>query len=290
MGHEMESDPARWIRTLITSFLDDPAGNSLWSEPGERAWAAPLVGFSRGDDPVWQDIKDAVGPFHWTPGEAFSQAFPAPSPPASGLTVISWILPHTKPTKEDNRKETAMPSLRWARTRTFGEEINDRLKRHLVESLRASGIDAVAPTLLPGFSWQSSERFGFASSWSERHAAYVSGLGTFGLCDGLITPAGKAMRAGSVVAAVGLPPTQRPYSSHTQYCLHYTKNTCRKCAQRCPAGAISEQGHDKQRCFDYIFSRVIPYIKENYGFDGYSCGLCQTGVPCESGIPSADRA
>ena len=43
-----------------------------------------------------------------------------------------------------------------------------------------------------------SEKYGMASCWSERHAAFVSGLGTFGLCDGLITPVGKAMRCGSV--------------------------------------------------------------------------------------------
>jgi hypothetical protein len=26
-------------------------------------------------------------------------------------------------------------------------------------------------------------------------------------------------------------------------------------------------------------------VRRNYGFDGYACGLCQTGVPCEAGIP-----
>ena len=34
----------------------------------------------------------------------------------------------------------------------------------------------------------------------ETHAAHAAGLGTFGLCDGLITPIGKAIRVGSVVA------------------------------------------------------------------------------------------
>ena len=51
-----------------------------------------------------------------------------------------------------------------------------------------------------------SDRFGFASTWSERHAAYASGLGTFGLSDGLITPRGQAMRCGSVVARIAVPP------------------------------------------------------------------------------------
>ena len=30
---------------------------------------------------------------------------------------------------------------------------------------------------------------------------------------------------------------------------------------------------------------VKPYIEATYGFEGKGCGLCQTKVPCESGIP-----
>lgn len=285
----LNDETVTWIRSMIASFLDDPALNALWDEPGERAWGEPLVGCSSGADPLWPAMKEAVGPFHWTPDEAFALAFPESGATPDDLTVISWVLPQTGPTRADNARETAFPARRWARSRTFGEEIIDRLKRHVVEGLRAGGIHAAAPTLLPGFSWQDSARFGFASTWSERHVAFVSGLGTFGLCDGLITPVGKAMRAGSVISRMRAPVTPRPYTTHTQYCLHYTENTCRKCAQRCPAGAISEEGHDKKRCFDYIFGTVIPYIKEHYGFDGYSCGLCQTGVPCEAGIPAAKK-
>jgi hypothetical protein len=27
------------------------------------------------------------------------------------------------------------------------------------------------------------------------------------------------------------------------------------------------------------------HVKEHYGFEGFGCGLCRTGVPCESLIP-----
>jgi epoxyqueuosine reductase QueG len=56
------------------------------------------------------------------------------------------------------------------------------------------------------------KHYGYASSWSERHAAHAAGLGTFGLCDGLITPKGKAMRAGSVVAKIQVEPSIRFYN------------------------------------------------------------------------------
>jgi epoxyqueuosine reductase len=113
----------------------------------------------------------------------------------------------------------------------------------------------------------------------------VAGLGTFGLCEGLITPLGKAVRFGSVVAEISIPPTIRPYQEHHDYCLFFTEGSCRECIERCPAGAVTEKGHDKVKCWDYIESVTAEHTK-NY-FDGAQdgCGFCQTRVPCESGIP-----
>jgi hypothetical protein len=65
----------------------------------------------------------------------------------------------------------------------------------------------------PSWSREIYLRYGFASKWSERHAAYVSGLGTFSLCDGLITPVGIAIRYGSVVSRIPIQPASRPYGS-----------------------------------------------------------------------------
>ena len=111
---------------------------------------------------------------------------------------------------------------------------------HVVKSLKQQGYEAVAPMLLPQWQTKDSDRFVFSSMWSERHAAYAAGLGTFGLCDGLITPKGKAMRVGSVVARIPIPPTVRPYTDHHAYCLYFTAGTCRKCVERCPVGAITD--------------------------------------------------
>jgi len=91
-----------------------------------------------------------------------------------------------------------------------------------------------------------SERYGFASAWSERHVAYASGLGTFGLCDGLITPKGKAMRCGSVAAQIQVPPTPRPYQDHHAYCLHFSQGSCGLCITRCPSGPSAGQATIKR--------------------------------------------
>lgn len=60
---------------------------------------------------------------------------------------------------------------------------------------------------------------------------------------------------------------------------------CGKCISRCPVGAITEAGKDKPTCYKHLFQTTKDYVKSEYGFDGYGCGLCQTGVPCESKIP-----
>ncbi|MDI3499784.1 MAG: epoxyqueuosine reductase, partial [Synergistaceae bacterium] len=108
------------------------------------------------------------------------------------------------------------------------------------------------------------------------------------LCDGLITPLGKAMRVGSVVALMDLPPTPRPYSDHRQYCLFFSDGTCGKCIGRCPVGAITKEGHDKEKCYQHVHVTAAAYAKAKFGIDGLGCGLCQTGVPCESRIPTAE--
>ena len=285
MTQEESTQLSLWIETSIRGFVKSPE-NSLGTQEHEPAWADPLVGFSRGDDALYSQFKKDIGPFYWTPLEIFEKTFPGISINPSELTVISWILPQTEKTKQDNRKETTHPSERWARSRKFGGDFNVKLRNQMVALLTNSGYEALAPSNSSYFEIQTSDRFGAASTWSERHAAYASGLGTFGLCDSLITPVGKAMRCGSVIARISLPPTKRRYNDHHAYCLFFSKGICGQCIERCPAGAITEQGHNKEACIEYVYTVTSPYVSAQFGFDSYGCGLCQTKVPCECGIPS----
>ncbi len=277
--------PSLWLEGVIKNFCSESSDNSLQNETTERAWDDPLVGFSSGGDPLYAALKEDIGPFYMTPSEVFERTFPqiAASPP--DLSVITWILPQTRATKADNRKETAYPSERWVRSRSFGEAFNDKLRKYVVATLQEAGFEAVAPVDSPFWSRETSARYGFASRWSERHAAYVSGLGTFGLCDGLITPVGKAIRCGSVVSRIRIRPTVRSYTDHHGYCLYFSHGKCGKCIKRCPAGAISKQGHDKTICRAYLRNVTAEYGKKVFGIETHGCGLCQTRVPCESKIP-----
>jgi epoxyqueuosine reductase len=273
-----------WIESLILDFIATSPHNTMQNEAGEPAWDSALVGFASGADQIWQQYKEYVGAFHWTPWEVFNQHCLREIAGPDALTVISWVLPQRKEVRKANRRAKKYPSEEWARTRIFGEEFNVALRRHVVKSLKEKGHEAIAPMLVPNWTVVKSERFSYASSWSERHAAHAAGLGTFGLCDGLITAKGKAVRVGSVVAKISIESTPRPYADHRAYCLFFVDGTCGKCIDRCPARAITEAGHDKEKCRQHQ-ARSREYVKETYKLEGYGCGLCQVGVPCEAGIP-----
>lgn len=273
-----------WVKGTIEDFIANSPLNTMDDQTGEPAWDSFLVGFASGADQIWQQYKEYVGAFHWTPWEVFNQHHSQENVSADQLTVISWVLPQRKSVRKTNLKTKIYPSEEWARIRVHGENFNVALRNHLVKRLEAAGHPSIAPMLVPNWTIVKSQRFSYASSWSERHAAHAAGLGTFGLCDGLITARGKAMRTGSIVAKVSIQATPRPYADHQAYCLFYADGTCGKCIDRCPARAITERGHDKEKCRQHLV-KSREYVKKTYQFEGYGCGLCQVGVPCEAGIP-----
>lgn len=278
-------DPSNWVFDLLSQYLDNSPENFLDAQMKERIWDEPLVGFSRGDDPLFQEFVDNEGKDYLLPLDIMQSSYSDMTCTAEDLTVISWVLPVTERTKAEHRRETRYPTENWARARLSGEGVNVSLRAYLVQSLQQAGYPSVAPLLSPAYAVTFEQGYPTRSLWSERHAAYASGLGTFGLCDGLITAKGKAMRCGSVITTLPVPPSGREYTTRNAYCPFLTDESCGVCMVRCPAEAITQSGHDKVKCAAYLKTITEPYLLERYGIEGNACGLCQTGVPCESGIP-----
>jgi ferredoxin len=274
--------PEKFIEKAIIQFTKKSPSNRRKVDGG-RYWDQPLVGFASGDDPLFSQYKKIIGKYHLTPQEIFELTFGKGQRPKQ-ISVISWVLPTSEDIRKSNRKEDRYPSLLWAHARNFGEQFNVRLRDHVVAVLKKKGYQAVAPMNSLHFRRLKSPRVGLASNWSERHIAYACGLGAFGLSDGLITPKGKAIRVGSVVTNLPLRSSQRIYTNHHANCLYYSYGTCKVCAKRCPAGAITTKGHDKDKCREYAYDSLGTKRAE-YGVKITGCGLCQTKVPCEFEIP-----
>jgi len=253
------------------------------SENGSHYFDKPIIGYASANDPLFLKYKEVVGPFHHTPREILEHAFGEIS--WKGGTVISWILPVHRDVRLSNSKEKTFPSRSWAHMRNFGETFNSQIRREVVSMLSEAGFRSVAPQL--NENWQELDILGAgpASTWSERHAAHAAGLGTFSLNDGLITSRGIAHRCGSVVTELVIPPTARPYASHTENCPFCTKGKCGACITRCPVGAITKDGHNKLKCRDYTYGTIPKEVGSRYGVKIAGCGLCQTRVPCEGKIP-----
>jgi epoxyqueuosine reductase QueG len=249
---------------------------------GSNYFDVPLIGVADGDDPIFLELQNVIGPFHWTPRQLFADS--AQNAKDSPLSVICWVLPIINTVRESNRPETLYPSREWALTRSHGENLNSALRTHVVNWLRERGVVSIAPQLAAGWEQRDDAAVGIASSWSERHAAYAAGLGTFSLNDGLITERGIAHRLGSVVAATLLPRTTRSKGVRDN-CLFHAKGTCGVCVKRCPVGALSLEGHDKFLCREHVYGTAPREVGPRYNVTQTGCGLCQTAVPCEAVNP-----
>ena len=282
---------AQFIEQEIKTFVRTSPQNRLPMMDNYIIWDEPLAQFADSDDPIFTEYKKIIDPTHLTPREALAKTYDkSPKDMPAHLSVISWILPTTEKTRKSNREETLVPSRLWSHTRWYGEKFNDAMREHVVKLLTEMGYLAVAPMLQPYFKIDYDEisKRGYFSNWSERHIAYAAGLGTFSLSDGFITERGIAHRCGSVVTNLVLPASPRTTESPYSNCLFYANNTCDKCIARCPAGAITEKGHDKAKCRAY--QHGIGYSSNMEGYDDNvsvaGCGLCQTKVPCEFENPT----
>src|SRR5271157_679653 len=239
----------------IERFVREDPGNRLDRLDNTPIYQTPLVGFVSGTDPLFARLKEVIGEFHLTPVEAMEKIAGIRGievPDSAQIGVISYILPISQATRDANAGMTDNPSERWANTRLFGQEFNDALEQHIAAFLEEQGYIAFAPDLEKLlFTQVRDETVGFASTWSQRHVAYAAGLGTFGLSDGLITAAGKSHRCGSIVVNHPFESPPRPADIH-QYCLFYQNGGCKICVERCPVGAITEQGHAKDQCAKFV--------------------------------------
>lgn len=242
--------------------------------PGVPCFESPLLGCAGAADPLFARFREDAricGPAFrppelWLPG---------------AKSVLVLFLPYTAPLRESNRTPLGETSPQWLYGRIEGHAYLVSLCRRLCGRLEAEGFRAVIPTEEPDFrverDFRRPERQepAFVSSWSERHAAFAAGLGTFSLAKHLITEKGCCGRLISLVTDAPFPPTPRPYTDPYEYC-----SFCGACVPRCPVEALSGAGKDVKRCSDYIDETAARYDPR------YGCGKCQLSVPCETGIPA----
>ena len=271
------------ILTALTRLMQTCPGNVV-DLPTERRtvtiYETPLVGSAAADDPIFLKYKqpEVIGPEWMSPEEWL---------PGAG-SVVSFFFPFTEEIRSSERAVlTDETSEAWLYGRIEGQAFMEDLMQHLADTLTDAGLRVCVPMLDPRFGTirnvvprGTSEDLKVISAWSERHAAFACGLGTFGMSKGIITEKGMAGRFASLITDAEIPPKGRPYTDIYEYCIR-----CGACSRRCPVNAIPP-GEIKN---NLLCSGRIDDSRRRYA-PRYGCGKCQTCVPCEFRNPSRARS
>ena len=245
------------LSRAVGEFLDKTPYNRL---PGTdtRIYGAPLFGASSAQDPLYRKLKEVVGSDHYMPEDLFPGA----------KTVISYFLPYSKEVSKANYGTEDSPAL-WLLAHQEGATAAELVRRFIGKSL--ASVDAKAFVPFHDSRYRNKK---LVSNWSERHVAFVSGLGTFGLHKSLITEKGSSGRLDSIITDLEFAPTRRDYSGVYDYCAK-----CYSCVKRCPVGAIKETGKSICACAKKVLAgKASP--------EQAVCGKCLTEVPCENCKPA----
>lgn len=265
----------RFVRESPQNYVGDGVA-LVPADVGERLYDTPLVKVGDARDPLWAGMKhpEAVGPLFRTPEEWLPGA----------ARVVSYFAPFSDFVVEGNKNDPTEVGNGWLYARVEGQAFLDNVNHFLEQWLRNRGYKAFSPYSSPEFQSVfeagtnpdiADKKLSFTSNWSERHVAYICGLGTFSLSKGLITERGVSGRFGSVITDAPLPVTVRPYKGLYDYCT-----MCGACMRQCPASAITlEHGKSHRLCSSYCERMRLKYAPR------FGCGKCQVHVPCERGIP-----
>lgn len=276
---EIKSIAADYIKNSNDNYINEKYAISK-KLIGTKIFNIPIFSFGSADDELFKKLKEpsVIGEHFLLPKEWLTNA----------KTVISFFLPFSKQVRESNYHDQKWPSAEWLHARIEGQELLNKLCSFLKEKIEKENYKSIVPIFDSRFWSNTNDKKKelnknknqldpplFTSNWSERHTAYICGLGTFGLSKGLITKKGIAGRFGSIVTEKYFRPDKRKYDMVSEYC-----SRCGECAKQCPVNAISLQNGKNH----FICSDFLKITRSKYS-PRYGCGKCQVNVPCENKIP-----
>ncbi|MDR1204496.1 MAG: epoxyqueuosine reductase, partial [Peptococcaceae bacterium] len=199
-----------------------------------RFYKPPLLAYGSASDDGFKKLKEpgVVGAHHMLPSDWIPDA----------KTVISIFMPFSDRVIQSNIKDPVIPSMEWRYARIDGQQHLLSTGALVRDALTASGHQAVMPQADDRY-WAKVRDDGdrsrplYSSNWSERHVAFVTGLGTFGLMTNIISKAGSCGRLISVVTDWETAPDEKDYAGMYDYC-----SKCKVCFLSCPGEAFGEDG------------------------------------------------
>jgi len=241
------------LRNEIVSMIK----NEVLDLRKEELFREPLVGFASADDPLFFKLAEIVGPEHVHPKDILQSA----------KTVVSFFIPFSKRIVLDNRRSPEVSS-EWANVYLNANAVINDISKKLIDKLAEKGIQG--RTIKATHTYDEKT---LKASWSHRSAAYIAGLGRFGLNRMLITKVGCAGRYGSVIISEEITPDQRPQE---ELCTFFINGQCGFCVNNCPTQALRVDGFDRHKCHAHLLE-----VSKGFSDLGFCdvCGKCAIG-PC----------
>jgi len=240
----------------IRGFIQENI-KKLVAESSNRMYREPIIAFADAKDPEFEGIKKITHEKHMLPEEWMPE----------GRTIVSYYIPFSRDLMEKNRSHEYVAK-EWAvayiETNNLIKEINAKL----AEALKKFGIETVWQ--LPANSFDDEK---LMACWSQRHIAYIAGLGTFGQNNMLITDKGCSGRYGSFIIDYYIEPSVK---SRKEKCLYKRNGSCGKCMELCPVQALTPVGFDRYKCNERVW-QVDAFYHDLAECD--CCGKCLLG-PC----------
>lgn len=247
------------MKDIFESFVIEFVRCFNEKDPSGGKWREPCFAYASANDPMFQELKTVIGEHHKLPQDVMED----------GKTVLTYFIPLEKKIVDSNISGY-FASEEWARayleTIDLIRAINSGLE-HLFK-LHGWKLELTADNR----SWDPET---MKCNWSHRHAAYIAGLGTWGVNHGLITEKGLSGRIGTLVTDAYVEPTKRP---EIEACLYKRNGSCKLCVDACPVSALGVPDTYKNwDCKAVTDKNAVHH--ESIGFADV-CGKCMCGMPC----------
>lgn len=251
------------IKKMVLDEIKRTISEFESSENISSRWKTPIVGFANAYDPIFDQLKEVAFEKHLTPKDLLSNA----------ETVIVYFLPFEDWISESNI-DGRLSSKEWAESYIETNILISKINDDLIGFFKNKGHDAAKLPSEKNMDYQK-----LKSQWSNRHIAYIAGIGKFGLNNMLITESGCCGRLGNVVTSFKIEPTKR---TEQENCLHKHNNSCSICVDRCVNEALFVDRFDRFKCFEICQENETLY--RDLG-TAEICGKCLVGLPCSSKNP-----
>jgi len=229
-----------------------------------NTWRKPLIGFIDTNDSRINKLKEIVSKDHLLPHDILSDA----------KSIICFFIPFTKEINQSNIPNR-VSSKEWALTYIRTNTLILKVSSTIEALMNKAGYTVGKIPATHNF-----DKKTLISNWSHRHIAYLSGLGSFGINNMLITDNGCCGRLGSIVTNY---PFETAIKSNKERCLNKINGRCGVCINRCVNNAFTSKEYNRFICYEMCLENAE--VHKNIGYADV-CGKCLVGLPCSYKDPS----